>query len=204
MRTKGETALAVWCGLLVGTALGFVATGVGWHQGSLPVWTDPFYSGWAQSIGAVVAVIAAFRVGRNQVLADAQQRARDRADEHRLALHIGYAALSDCLASAKLIAIDKDPANATNRKRWMVQDLEAAYDDFRDILRMHLPMQTRAKAMGARFWIDKRLGVHRLFADRLEQVELDDLQKDLPTLEQLFDWFGEAMAAAEKAELQWR
>jgi hypothetical protein len=202
MRTKGETALAVWCGLLLGTALGFIATGVGWRQGSLPVWTDAFYSGWAQTIGAIGAVYAAFRVGRNQVDAENRARAGERADEERLALHIGYAALTDCVSNVDTILKDENPGKRGRLQ--MLRDFESASIELRDLLRMRIPMEIRFKAMSAKYLVDKRLEVHRIFKGAFDPVEISDLTTDFPFFVELHDWFGAHMQAAEVAELRAR
>lgn len=198
-RKTYEFGFAVWCGLLLGLAIGIIGSLAGWHQGTLPPWTDPFYSGWAQTIGALVAIFAAFRIGQTQVKAASLERARDRADEYRLALHIAYSVLSDVTSTIELL-VNVPTTRHRGMRPAVMRVFETASTDLRAVLRMNIAVRIRMPVKQALMRLDKRLEIHRLFSNSFEALELTDLPDDLGEFKVHWDSLGKAMLEAEQVD----
>ncbi len=176
MAQKTETIFAVWCGLLLGVALGTVGTLMGWHQGTLPVWTDPFYSGWAQTIGSLLAVYAAIRIGRNQVNADRILRAEERRAEEILALQLAREAVNRAWAVTRSLSAPSDMDSRHDLRASALAQLEQAVDELGEPRRMKIHPALRHGIQQSLQLIRTFLELQRLYERPLTQHEFGTLR----------------------------
>ena len=145
MKRFVESAWAVWCFALIITAIGLGISKVDW-----PSWKDPFWSSWAQCVGALGAIVVAFQVGRAQVKAAEKLRRDELDDEHRLALQMVIQGIHEAMDSMR--ALSSQPLYQAGKplRAPALASLADAERMLVDCLRMKLPRGTRSKVWEAK------------------------------------------------------
>lgn len=139
MQKLFSTALGAWIAyvaLLLVLSRGLV---------DFPCWTDPFYSSWAQTLGAVGAVYAAFRVGQEQLRAADKVRESELEDERLSALRFIFDALIGAMPAMQILCSDLDQPKS--RQAMAVWRIEQSIEIVQEPLRMRISANLRSRAL---------------------------------------------------------
>lgn len=197
MSNRFEAALAVWCGLLVGIALGLIGTLVGWHQGTLPTWTDAFYSSWAQMIGSMIAIGVAISIGRSQVRSDARLRQQELDDERLLAAHLAYQALHTALATMNAMVRETRIEDMPALHAATMNQIQESSSVFREVLRKRIQFEHRGWIMSAMAAVDRFLYLERLLNRPLGAADYESLKAQITVAETAEKWLRTHLARIE-------